>query len=552
MNTLKEQTPEKIHDVIGIGAGVAGIYQIKKLIDNGFDAILLEANEDLGGTWYKNRYPGCRFDSESYSYGYSFSRELVNEWHWKEQFSGQPENLKYLNYVVDKFDLKQHMRFNAAVDTMSWDESERVWNLLLQDGTAMAARIVITCVGVLSAPFYPSIDGIDKFKGRSFHSFDWPKEPLDLSKSRVGIIGTGATGIQIIAEIADKVGELTVFQRHPNWSTPLNNAPISEAEMDDIRANYDNILATCEKSQGGFVHLPDRRGFDAVTQEERTELWDELYGRSGFALLLANFPETFLESDANKALSNYVADRIRQRVDDPALAEKLIPKDHGFGMKRLPLETKYFEAYNRDNVGLVDISETPITTVTAEGIQTSAQHHDLDVIIYATGFHAITGGLNNIEIQGTNGSLKEKWQAQTSTYLGVLNHGFPNMLMVAGPQSVSGSTNYPRSIEAGVNWITDLLLHARDSNFTRLEAKEEAENQWCDTVVKAQKRMPFSNIRSWFTGYAPNINGADRSNEESEDDGKVGRYNAFWGGAPKYRGYLDEVKNDQYPTLHLD
>jgi len=534
-----------MRDVVAIGAGVAGIYQIKKLIDNGFNAILLEANEDLGGTWYKNRYPGCRFDSESYSYGYSFSRELVNEWHWKEHFSAQPENLKYLNYVVDKFELRQHMRFNTAVESMLWDESKRVWQLSLNDGAVITTRFVVTCVGVLSAPFFPSIDGIDNFTGQSFHSFDWPKEPLDLSSSRVGIVGTGATGIQIIAEIADKVGDLTVFQRHPNWSTPLNNSPISEQEMAKIRADYDEILATCEKSQGGFVHLPDRRGFDAVTPEERTELWDKLYKTSGFALLLANFPETFLEAEPNKALSNYVADRIRQRVNDPALAEKLIPTDHGFGMKRLPLETNYFEAYNRDNVHLVDISETPISAVTAEGIQTSEQHHNLDVIIYATGFHAITGGLNKIKVQGTSGLLSDKWQTQTTTYLGLLNHGFPNMLMVAGPQSVSGSTNYPRSIETGVDWVTDLLIHARDKGATRLEAREDAEIEWCETVVKAQERMPFSKIRSWFTGYAPNINGAAQTNDQG------GRYNAYWGGAPKYRSYLEEVRKDQYATLDM-
>ncbi len=537
-----------IHDVITIGGGVAGIYQIKKLIDNGFDAIMLEANDDLGGTWFKNRYPGCRFDSESYTYGYSFSRELINEWHWKERFSAQPENLKYLNFVADKFDLRQHMRFGAAVESAVWDESNRVWNLMLQDGTTLTSRFIVTCVGVLSVPFLPPIDGKDSFAGRSFHTFDWPAEGIDLKNSRVGIIGTGATAIQIIAEIADKVGDLTVFQRHANWSTPLNNEPISEQEMEEIRADFDNILATCKESQGGFEHLPDRRGFESVSQEEREKLWDELYDRSGFALLLANFPETFLEAEPNKALSNYVANRIRKRVKDPAVAEKLIPTDHGFGMKRLPLETNYFEAYNRDNVSLVDISETPITTVTPNGIQTADTHHDLDVIIYATGFYTVTGGLNAIDIRGTNGSLADKWQSQTSTYLGLLNHGFPNLLMVAGPQSVSGSTNYPRSIETGVDWITDLLTHARESKTTRIEVQEEAEGWWCEVVAKAQERMPFSKIRSWFTGYAPNINGAAQTSSKKE---RV-RYNAYWGGAPRYRGYLADAVESGYSTLDME
>ena len=535
-----------MYDAIVIGAGVAGIYQIKRLTDDGFNAVLLEANKDLGGTWFKNRYPGCRFDSESYSYGYSFSRELIDEWHWKEQFSGQPENLKYLNYVVEKFDLRRHMRFDTHVESMVWDERMRCWSLQLRDGSTLTTRTVVTCVGVLSVPFLPPIEGIDSFQGLSFHSYDWPDEPLDLTDKRVGVIGTGATGIQIIAEIADKVGNLSVFQRHPNWSIPLNNSPINDAEMASIRARYDEILQICEESQGGFVHLPDRRGFDSVTEAERKALWDDLYDRPGFALLLANFPETFLESEPNKALSRYVADRIRARVTDPAIAEKLIPTDHGFGMKRLPLETNYFEVYNRDNVQLVDISETPVQSITREGIATSAGHHDLDVIIYATGFHAITGALNHIDIQGTAGTLRDKWQSQTSTYLGLMTHGFPNMLMVAGPQSVSGSTNYPRAIETAVDWNSHFLNHMRDAGLTRFEVPAEAENAWCETVARAQRRMPFSNVKSWFTGYAPNINGSQ------QEPGQSVRYNAFWGGGPRYRGYLADAKDSEYSELVMD
>lgn len=531
-------TDSKIFDVIVIGAGVAGIYQIKQLTDHGFDSILLEANADLGGTWFKNRYPGCRFDSESYTYGYSFSRELVEEWHWKEHFSSQPENLRYLNYVADKFDLRRHMRFNARVVSLRWNETNRVWTILLDGGETFNTRFVVTCLGVLSVPFLPSLEGMNRFEGLAFHSFDWPDEPLDLAECRVGIIGTGATGIQIIGEIADKVRELTVFQRHPNWSVPLNNSPIDEEEMAEIRKTYDDILAKCERSQGGFVHLPYPRGFGEASDEERVAVWDELYDRPGFALLLANFPETFLEEDANRALSNYVANRIRQRVDNPDIAEKLIPRDHGFGMKRLPLETGYFEAYNRPNVHLVDLTETPIESVTAAGIQLSDRHIDLDVIVYATGFHAITGGLNQIDILGVDHrSLQEKWKTETSTYLGLLTHGFPNMFMIAGPQSVSGSTNYPRAIERGVDWVTNLLLEARKSGITRIEPQQEAERKWVDTVTQVQEQMPFSKVSSWFTGYTPT--------------GGRFRYNAYWGGAPRYREYLREVEEDNYSTLDM-
>ena len=532
------------YEVIVLGAGVAGIYQIKRLIDSGVDALVLEADEDLGGTWYRNRYPGARFDSESYTYGYSFSKELLDEWHWQERFSSQPENLKYLNFVADKFNLRQHMHFNSRVETMTWDEGERLWSVALGNGETYTTRFVITGVGVLSMPTPPRIEGMDDFQGEAFHTYWWPKEPVQLSGRRVGVIGTGATAIQVIGEIADKVGELTVFQRRPNWSVPLNNSRISEQEMAQIRARYDEIFANCAASQGGFEHIPDRRGFYNVTREERIALWDELYDRPGFALLLANFPETYFDEVANRELSDYVADRIRQRVNDPQVAEKLIPKDHGFGMQRLPLETSYFEAYNRDNVHLVDIADTPIERITPTGIQTAAAHYDLDVIIYATGFDAITGAMDRIEVRGVGGkSLGEKWHDGPSTYLGVMTHGYPNMLMVAGPQSVSGSTNYPRAIEAGVDWVTEFLAHVSASGATRFEASAAAEQEWQEHVVQTQKKMPFQKSQSWFTGYNSNLPGREA--------GKV-RYHAYWGGAPRYKGFLDQAVAEGYRQVEMD
>ncbi|MEL7209522.1 MAG: NAD(P)/FAD-dependent oxidoreductase, partial [Actinomycetota bacterium] len=276
------------HEVVVIGAGVSGIYQIKRLTDLGIDAVVLEGEADLGGTWYRNRYPGARFDSESYTYGYSFSKELLDEWHWKERFSAQPENLRYLNYVADKFDLRRHMQFNVRVEAMQWHEADRQWRLTLSDGTERTARFVISSLGPLSIPTLPSYEGMDDFAGQSFHTWAWPAEPVPLEGRRVGVMGTGATGIQVIAEIADKVGHLTVFQRRPNWSTPLNNSPISEAEMAEIRDRYDEIFANCAASPGGFEHVPDKRGFWNLTAEERRALWDELYEQPGFAILAAN------------------------------------------------------------------------------------------------------------------------------------------------------------------------------------------------------------------------------------------------------------------------
>jgi cation diffusion facilitator CzcD-associated flavoprotein CzcO len=538
---VKNQT--QTYEVIVLGAGVAGIYQIKCLKDLGTNALLLEADEDLGGTWNRNRYPGARFDSESYTYGYSFSKELFNEWHWKERFSSQPENLKYLHFVADKFALRSYMRFNARVESMIWSQEDRLWTVQVKNGATYVTRFVITGVGVLSVATPPKIEGMESFKGDSFHTYYWPKGPVALKNRKVGIIGTGATGIQLIAEIADKVDQLKVFQRRPNWSVPLNNSLISNEEMADIRSRFDEIFETCAKSQGGFDHLPDRRGYYNVTQEERIALWDELYDdRPGFSLLIANFPEIFLDAKANQALSDYVAGRIRLRVNDQKTAEKLIPKDHGFGMQRLPLETKYFEAYNRNNVSLVDVSETPIERITQTGLQTTAEHFELDLIIYATGFDTVTGAMDQIDIRGVDGkSLSDKWRDVPSTYNGLLNHGFPNLLMVAGPQSVSGSTNYPRAIETGVEWVTRLLKYVFEHGYTRVEAQLDAEAQWQEEVKQAHELMPFRRSKSWFTGY--------NSNVEGRQEGVV-RYHAYWGGAPRYRSFLEKSEEQGY--IHID
>lgn len=536
-------TEKRDYEVLVLGAGVSGIYQIKRLVDLGVEALVLEADDDLGGTWYRNRYPGARFDSESYTYGYSFSKELLDEWDWQERFSPQPENLRYLNFVADKFNLRQHMHFNARVAGMQWQEAERQWRVETQSGAVYTARFVITGIGVLSVPTEPRYPGMDSFQGQAFHTYWWPKEPLDLTGKRVGVIGTGATGIQVISEIADKVGELKVFQRRPNWSTPLNNSPISAAEMDDIRSRYDEIFAQCAESPNSFVHTPDRRGFDNLTKAERVAFWDELYASPGFAILAGNFPEVLMQELPNQEMSDYVANRIRGRVQDPTVAEKLIPKDHGFGTQRLPLETRYFEAYNRDNVQLVDLQDSPIECITAKGIRTTTDHHELDVIVYATGFNAITGGFDKLEVKGVDGELLgDKWKEGPSTYLGLTTHGFPNLLMVAGPQSVSGSTNFPRAIEGAVDWVTQLLQHAREQGHTRFEPRQEAEQVWVEEVKRVQKKLLARQSQGWFTGYNSNVVG--------HEVGTV-RYQAYFGGGPKYASILKKAADERYEQLDL-
>jgi cation diffusion facilitator CzcD-associated flavoprotein CzcO len=526
-------------EVVVLGSGVSGIYQIKRLVDLGVNAVVLSSDADLGGTWFNNRYPGARFDSESYTYGYSFSKELLEEWHWKERFSSQPENLKYLNFVAEKFDLRPHMRFSHTVKSMTFDEANDLWRIRIEESDEeLTTRFVITALGLLSIPTLPRYPGMETFEGLSFHTFAWPHEPIDLSGKRVGVIGTGATGIQVIADIADEVGHLTVFQRRPNWAAPLSNGPISDQEMADIRARYEEIFATCARSPGGFEHEPDRRGFYNLTKEERIAFWDSLYGTPGFAVWLRNFVEIFVDEEANAEFSEYIANRIRERVKDPKVAEKLIPRDHGFGVQRVPMETNYYEVFNRENVDLVDISDTPIEEITPTGVRTSEGHVDLDVIVYATGFDAITGAFDRIDITGTGGQkLRDKWWDGPSTYLGAMVHGFPNLAMIAGPQSASASVNFPRSIETAVDWITDFFTFVQEHGYRRFDATAEAEQSWTDHVRRMYSSMLMRNAKSWFTGY--------NSNVEGHEHGKV-RYFVYNGGQPKFNERITKVAQNGY------
>jgi len=530
------------HEVVIIGAGVAGLYQIKRLVDMGVGAVVLERDPDLGGTWYRNRYPGSRFDSESYTYGYSWSQELLDEWHWTERFSPQPETLRYLNFVAEKFDLRQHIRFNAAVESMTFDDDEAIWRVKLSDGgEELTTRFVVTAIGVLSVPTYPQIEGMDSFHGPSFHPFDWPTEPVDLAGKRVAVIGTGATAIQLIPEVAKEAEHLTVFQRRPNWAAPLNNGLISTEEMADIRSRYDQIFERCSQTAAGFEHDSDRRGFWKVPREERLEFWDSLYDGPGFGIWLQNFLEIFLDAEANAEFSEYIADRIRQRVDDPVLAEKLIPRDHGFGIQRVPLETHYFEAYNRDNVTLVDALETPIERITPTGIQTADAEYEFDLIVYATGFDAFTGAFDQMDIVGSGGAkLADKWADGPKTYLGLLVNEFPNFVMLAGPQIAA--TNFPRAIEPAVDWATDLLAEMWEKGHRSFDADADAEQQWHDDVAATYDLVLAGKAQSWITGY--------NSNLEGHEYGKT-RYNIYQGGAPRYMARIRDVANDGYQGVHF-
>ena len=541
--TEHSDATEPQYEVIVIGAGVCGIYTIYKLTELGVRATVIETGSDVGGTWYWNRYPGARFDSESITYGYSFSDDLLQEWDWKERFSGQPENLRYLQHVTDKFDLRRHMQFDRTVESMVFDERTSTWTVHLDDGRDLTSRIVITAVGLLSAPTLPRYEGMDSFEGGSWHTFDWPREPVDLTGKRVAVIGTGATAIQVIGEIADKVGDLTVFQRRPNWAAPLHNAEISPEEMAEIKTRYDEVFALCRRTPGGFIHEPDRRPFFEVPRQERLAMWEKLYDEPGFGIWLANFRDTFMDEAANAELSEFIADKIRSRVHDPVMAEKLIPKDHGFGVQRVPLETNYYEAYNRDNVHLVDLQETPIVRISPAGIQTTEREYEFDFIVYATGFDAITGSYDRIDIRGVDGlRLKDKWATGPSTYLGMQVHGFPNLLMPTGPQGGSARTNFPRGIEIGVDFVIGLLEYMANHGYSREEATKEAEEEWAAHVREMYNIMLMRKAQSWFTGYNSNVDGHEK--------GTI-RYLVYNGGTPKYRARLGDVAEHDYTGIEF-
>ena len=528
-------------DVIVIGAGLSGMYQLLKLRQMGFKARVYEAGGGVGGTWYWNRYPGARFDSESWTYGFSFSPEVLKEWDWKEHFSGQPENLRYCEFIADKFDLRRDITFNTRVKSAHWDEAANEWEVTFEKGGRARARFLVTAIGPLSSPTMPTIPGIEDFKGESWHTGLWPHHPVSFAGKKVAVIGTGASGVQAITEIAKTVGELTVFQRTPNWCTPLRNSRIEPDTMADIRARYDQIFAQCRENWGCFVHTADPRHSTDVTPEEREAFFEKLYSMPGFAFWQGNFRDVLMDQAANDALTEFVIKKIRARVKDPKIADKLIPTNHGYGTRRVPLESGYFEVYNQRNVKLVDIRETPIERITETGLRVGGVDYEFDMIIYATGFDAITGAFDRIDFQGRGGEkLRDRWADGPHTYLGLNVVGFPNMLTLVGPHNAATFCNLPRCIEQNVEFVSDLLGHMRDKGLTRIEATPEAETTWTAHVYETGSRLLLTKVDSWMTGVNKNVPGRLKRT-----------FMAYAGGAPKYRQKCEEIAANGYEGFAL-
>ncbi len=527
------------YEVIVIGAGIAGLYQLYKMRELGVKVRLFDRGTGVGGTWYWNRYPGARFDSESYSYAYSFSQELLEEWDWSEHFASQPEILRYLEHMADKFNLYEDIQFSSDVQSAIYNDNNRHWDITLQDGKTYRSRFLITGVGILSQPTLPKINGIESFEGQSFHTARWPHTPVEFAGKRVAVIGTGASGVQVIQEVCKEAGHLTVFQRRPNWCAPLHNSKIDAEEMEVIRSGYEKMFERCNQTLAGFLHTVDSRNTFEVSDAERYALWEHLYASKGFGTWQANFKDMLVDSKANKAMSDFVANKIRERVNDPEIAEKLIPKDHGFGTRRVPLETKYFESYNQANVELVDISETPIKQISRNGIVTTDKEFEFDLIIYATGFNAILGSYDRINIVGVNGrKLRDQWQQELSTFLGLQVNNFPNLFMILGPHAILG--NNPRSIEYNVEWITSLIKYMGDRNLTRAEATKEAVASWYEYVLEQSENLLANQIDSWMTGVNSNLDGRQKR--------IIVRYS---GNQHSYRKRCNEVSESGYKELNL-
>lgn len=524
-------------DAIVIGAGLAGMYQLIRLRELGLSVKVFEAGSDVGGVWYWNRYPGARFDSESYTYGYSFSPELLQDWSWSETFARQPENLRYVKLVADKFDLRRDIRFHTRVSHAHFDVNTRRWALRSGDEPLATCTFLITAVGPLSVPQWPAIDGIGDFEGESYHTGRWPHHDVTLDNRRVGIIGTGASGVQVIQTIASEVSRLTVFQRTPEYCLPLGNTKISADEMASIRSRYPQIFDACRASFGAYVHDMDPRSALEMSPEERTAIYEERYAKPGFAFWLGNFYDIFTDQAANDTISNFVREKIRGRVNDPDVAARLVP-EHGFGLRRVPMEIGYYEAYNRDNVELVDLRKFPITRITKSGIETTRGSYDLDVLIFATGFNALVGGIENIDIRGTADlALKDKWISGPRTYLGVQSAGFPNLFFLVGPHNAATFCNVPRCIEYNVEWVTDLIAYASKTQHATVSVNAKAEDKWTRHVYDRAAETLFPTVDSWFMNV--NINQPEKQRN----------FLSYTGGLPAFRALCAEEAAGGYPSF---
>ncbi|WJR80640.1 NAD(P)/FAD-dependent oxidoreductase [Bradyrhizobium sp. NP1] len=525
--------PSGTYDVVVVGAGFAGMYMLHRLRGLGFSARVFEQGGGVGGTWYWNRYPGARCDVESMQYSYSFSDELQQEWDWSERYAPQPEILKYANHVADRFDLRSDIEFNTRVERLVFDEESNLWSVTTSTGKTVAASFVVLATGCLSNARTPDIKGLDRFKGKVYHTGHWPHEAIDFAGLRVGVIGTGSSCIQSVPVIAEQASHVTVFQRTANFSIPARNARLTDAEREWFRENYPEIrrFAREEARNGIYTDWPDRGALDDGDNARR-ERYEARWERGGLTFM-ATYNDLVLSEDANDTAADFVRDKIAEIVKDPATARLLQPNDHPIGSKRICVDTDYYATFNRGNVTLVDIRANPIEEITEGAVRAGGRDHAVDALVLATGFDAMTGSVAKIEIAGRDGeTLNHKWAEGPKTYLGLMSAGFPNLFVITGPGSPSVLSNMIVSIEQHVDWIADCLAHMRAHGLAAMEAKRDAEEKWVAHVNEVAYATLYPQANSWYMG--ANIPGKPRV------------FMPYIGGVGAYRAICNDVAAKGY------
>ena len=497
MNPTPSPSPD--FDVVIVGAGFAGLCMLHRMRGMGLRARVFEAGSGVGGTWFWNRYPGARCDVESMEYSYQFSHELEQDWRWTERYSPQPEILSYLNHVADRFDLRDGIQLSTRVESAVYDESRCVWNVSTSDGRAYSAHYFVMATGCLSSTNMPKIAGMESFGGGTYHTGQWPHEGVDFTGLRVGVIGTGSSAIQSIPIIAKEAAHLFVFQRTPNFSVPAANRPLGDEEVARVKSNYGDLRRMAATMGFGFNTRSSEQSAFEVSDEERLAEYEARWEMGGLPFLGA-YGDLILDEKANATAADFVRKKIRALIRDQAVADKLNPTSI-LGCKRLCADSGYFETFNRPNVTLVDIAQAPIEEITPKGLRTESDKYELDALVFATGFDAMTGALLAVDIRGKNGlSLRKKWEAGPRTYLGVATADFPNFFMITGPGSPSVLTNMVPSIEQHVNWIADLFAHLQSQGQTVVEAEVEAENAWVSHVNDVASATLYPGCNSWYLG----------------------------------------------------
>lgn len=537
-NASHVPAPGRTHadfDVVVIGAGLSGLYQLYRLRRSGLKALVFEAGDGIGGTWFWNRYPGARVDSQSHVYQYWFSKEIHEDWTWSERFCAQPELERYINFIADRCGLWDDIQLGTRVTGLRYDDNGRCWHVETDRGDRVTAQFVVSCTGMLSAPLTDLFPGQKRFRGELYHTARWPKTPVVFEGKRVGVVGTGATGIQVIQTIAPLVTQLKVFQRTPQYTIQMNNWRWNEPDHKQLHARFDELKQRVHNTFAGFDFDFERGSYHALTPAQRRDALEELWHDGTLAFWVGSFPEVLVDENVNADVTAFVREKMRARIERPELAAKLIPTRYGFGTRRVPLETHYLEAYNRDNVELVDISQTPIREITEKGVRTAAGEYELDMLIFATGFDAATGALTRIDIRGREGrTLKEKWGEDIRTAMGLQLHGFPNFFMTGAPLAPSAAfCNMTTCLQQQVDWITDTICYLRDRGRQTIEPTAEKEEQWLQHHEEIANATLLVKTDSWYLG--------------SNVKGKQRRLLSYVGGVAAYRQQCDQVMAAGYP-----